>query len=260
MTELVLIRATLRELMRPKRLMVALVLVALPAVLALIWRWNMEEAFYDPEVAYNTLAAGLVFGFILLILSVIFGTGAVSQEIEQRTVVYLLTRPVPRPRILAAKFVGGLIGIVVTLWAASILLAWATYGADKMGDSRLGRDLVILLVGALAYGSLSLLLGTSVERPLLYGLFFAFGWESWVPMLPGSFGEFSVMAHLRVLAPHPQPLNDATDISDLLSALNPTEITPATAKMVLFLVILQALAASLVIFSRREYAPREDTE
>ncbi len=259
MVELTLIRATLRDLLRPKRLVVAALLILLPAALALLWRRTGGDAF-DPEAAYNTLAAVLVFGFILVILSVLFGTGAVSQEIEQRTIVYLLTRPVARARILLARFVGSLLGIVATVWLASLLLAWASYGLGRIGESQLTQDLWVLVVGALAYGSLSLLLGAAVDRSLMYGLLFAFGWESWVPMLPGTFSEFSIMAHLRVLAPHPQPPASSTDLSQLLQMLNPTTITPATSRMVLFLVIVQALVVAVVLFSLKEYAPREDAE
>ncbi|HEY3281872.1 MAG TPA: ABC transporter permease [Armatimonadota bacterium] len=259
MVDLILIRATLRELLRPRRLAIAAVLVLLPSLLAAVWRHYGEESL-TPELAYNALSTMLVFGFTLPILSVLFGTSAVSQEVEQRTIVYILSRPVARARILLARFLGGLIGITLTLCVAALLLAMTTYGFSDLGSSRLSRDLLILPVGALAYGSLSLLLATAVDRSLVYGLFFVFGWESWVPMLPGKFGEFSVMAHLRVLAPHPQPETATMDIGSLLQAMTPQAISAATAKSALLWTILLALAMAAVVFSVKEYAPREDAE
>jgi ABC-2 type transport system permease protein len=102
--DLFLLRTALRDVLRPKRLTAAILLVLLPAAIALLWRGLVPAKQFAPGDAYNSLAASLVFGFILTILSVIYGTGVVSQEMEQRTIVYLLTRPVPRWRILLAKF------------------------------------------------------------------------------------------------------------------------------------------------------------
>src|SRR5437773_229536 len=103
MTDWLLFRNSLRDLVRARRLVMTALLVALPAALAFLWRTTQGRDF-KPEVAYNSLEAGLVFGFTLVILCVIFGSGVLSQDLEERTIVYLLTRPVPRWRILLAKF------------------------------------------------------------------------------------------------------------------------------------------------------------
>ncbi len=52
---------------------------------------------------------------------------------------------------------------------------------------------------------------------LLLGLLFAFGWEWWVPNIPGDFAKLSLMAYIRVLAPHPQPLSQMRDLERLFS-------------------------------------------
>jgi ABC-2 type transport system permease protein len=260
MSDFLLFRGALRDLVRPKRLLAAAPLVVLPAALALLWRGMARAGSFQPEVVYNTLAGGLIFGFTLVILSVLFGTGVVSQEIEQRTIVYLLTRPVPRARILLAKFLGAFTGITATVWLSTLLLALIVFGPSQIGRALLRRDLLVLAVGALAYGSLFLLSATCLNRPLIYGLFFAFGWESWIPLLPGAFQKISIMTYLRVLAPHTTAEETEGGLTDILSRLSPTTISPVTARWVLPLVILVALGAALLIFSQREYAPRDDDE
>lgn len=246
----------MRDLLGVRKLATAGILILLPAAIALVWR-AAEPGHFDPELAYNTLCAELIFGFILVILSVVFGSGVVAQEVEQKTIVYLLTHAVPRWRLLLVKFVAAFLAIVLTVWLASFFLAIATFGLGHLGQSRLSRDLVVLAVGALAYGALFLLLSTLVARPLIYGLLFAFGWEIWVPNLPGDFHRLSLMAYLRILAPHPQPQSDTVDLSSLISSLNPSSITTPLAWKVLTAVIVISLALSLVAFSRREYAPRD---
>ncbi len=252
--DLFLLQTALRDVIRPRRLTTAVVLALLPGAIGLLWRTLANKNDFVPGDAYNALAASLIFGFILTILSVIYGTGVVSQEIEQRTIVYLLTRPVPRWRILLAKFAGSTLAIIVTVWVSAVLLAVAVYGPGQAFVGPLARDLRILPVGALAYGSVFLLLATLLPRPLTFGLLFAFGWETWVPSLPGSFARLSIMSHLRSLAPHV-----ASEKSAFLDLFD-TDIKPWQARLVLGLVIVIALAAALVVFSHREYAPREDTE
>lgn len=259
MSDLYLFRGALKDSLSPKKIAVALILVILPALLSLLWRTSAHSEFQE-EVVYNTLAAGLIFGFILVILAVVFGTGVVTQEIEQKTIVYLLTRPVLRWRILLVKFLAAFLVITITVSLAAVALAFATFGPDRLSESRLGRDLLVLPVGTLGYGALFLLMATVLNRPLLYGLLFAFGWESWVPNMPGNFQKVSLMSYLRVLAPHPQPEAESVEISRLLTVLNPAAISESTAKWVLLGVIVVALTAALLLFSVNEYVPRDDTE
>jgi len=255
MSDLYIFRTALKDLLRPKKVIAASALIAIPTLLAALWRINASD--FNPDATYNALTSLLVFGFLLVILSVVFSTGVITQEIEQKTIVYLLTRPVPRWRIILMKFGAAVVAITLTVWAAALAVALVTFGPGGLGESRLAQDLPILLIGALAYGAVFLLLATFLNRPLMLGLFFAFGWESWVPNLPGHFQKLSLMAYLRHLAPHPQPQTAPRGMSDLFRVLNP-DISDAMAWFVLLGVIVVALAAALTIFSTNEYVPRDD--
>jgi hypothetical protein len=405
MSDLFIFKTAVRDLLRAKRVIASLILIAAPSSIALLWRFAAADAF-DPYDAYNTLSSVVVYGFLLVILSVVFGTGVISQEIEQKTIVYLLTRPVPRWRIVLMKFLAAVTGIIVTVIASSLLLAAVTFASggeqsstlrqkdirnrdnflftlnqradpvseylhSKMDERTrntlrnsleppaapqpertnrrrgphprevlnpqvkdralrralrsvnrvletdrnfyneerfpelvlndeakqlialkptagkklahlnrvllqltypdiiaprpepvfpLTRDLIVLPVGALAYGALFLLLATLLNRPLMYGLVFAFGWESWVPNLPGKFQMVSIMTYLRALSPHPQPAAESVDLLQFLSGGNQTVISQGLARGVLIGVIVVALTIALVIFSSNEYVPREDAE
>ena len=197
----------------------------------------------------------------MVIMSLVFGTGVVSRELEQKTIVYLLTRPVPRWMILAAKILAAFVVVTAALWLSAILLALVAFFPHGLGPSRLGRDLAILPVGVLAYTSVFVCLATAFQRALLVGLFFAFGWESWVPSWPGSFQKVSLMTHLRVLAPHPVSKGGEHGLMEMLSGmLTAPSVTSSFAWTTLFTTTLVALLGALFIFSTREYAPRDDAE
>lgn len=405
MSDWFLFRAALRDMVRPKRILTALVLISLPALIALLIRLNVRPVNYRADEVYASLSSGVVFGFILVILAVVFATGALSQEVEQKTIVYLLTRPLPRWRILLAKFAAAIVAIIVTVCLSSALLAFTTfsfggaktrtplltnsdvrdpmalaqrlklhkdpvseylwterippttqlmidppkvddsmlqqargmgipvppkpkpatpgqirrelvralndviqgddplYDADRFAKSPLSptlrreaeanptgkerlrvnrllleaafpaeiahiqsvpklvtRDLLILPVGALAYAALFLFMATMLRRPLIWGLVFAFGWESWTPNLPDKFQMVSLMSYLRALAPHDKPDADTIDVTQLFSSTGGEIISNTLAWAVLAGVVVVFLFLALAAFSNREYVPREDAE
>lgn len=381
MTDFYLFRAALRDLLLPRKIISGILLALMPPFIGLLWRYGAQEDF-SAELAYNLLSAALIFGFVLVIQSVVFSTGVIAQEIEQKTIMYLLTRPVPRWRIALAKFAAAVLVTTGAAWLSCVLLAFVVFGTDLIAGSprlqtgqiknakglvtqlkespeavsfylqgelsekvkaqvdaydeerkpprrliadltadlnrilskealydkerfadvkispptqrlltqnptggagllalnrallddaypsifsrsasplpRVGRDLLILPIGALAYGAVFLLLATLVNRPLIYGLLFAFGWETWVPSLPNDFQRVSIMAYLRVLSPHQMPDSGAEGANNSLAVFNPATISQPFAWAVLIGLISLSLIAALVAFSTREYTPRDD--
>lgn len=261
MSDLTLFSNSLRDLMRPKKMLVLVLLLALSTGVAALMRFKTEAYGPDKGVEiYNTLATVMIYSFILVLLTITYGTSIISAETEQKTIVYLLTRPVPRWRILLAKFAAVFFVTTLTTYFAILLLALITYGPSGMAKSGLGRDLEILPVGVMAYGGISLLLAVLLNRPLIFGLLFAFGWETWVPSLPGSFGRLSVMTYLRVLAPHKTEGEIAAEAAAAANpfAAAPEVITHVMAWSVLSAIIVVTIVGALIIFSTREYVPRED--
>ena len=258
-----LFRSALKDLLRPKKMFAALALALAPCLIALAMRALSSTGQFRPDGAYNLLSEQLIFGFLLVILACVFATSAVSQEIEQKTVVYLLTRPVPRWRILLMKFAATFVVTVVTVWLASLLLALSTYGVSGWGASHLGRDLLIAPIACLAYGALFLLLATLFDRPLIVGLLYAFGIETWVPTLPGNFKMVSLLSYVHVLAPHtaaPVENADSADIAASLLAPPPVvgNLTPHLAWIVIIGVTIVSVLGACFVFANREYVPRED--
>jgi|GEM_PF-465087 len=266
MTDLYLIRNAIRDLTRPKKLLAALALIFAPGLLVYIMRFiklgngsghgHGHTAFNAVDI-YSLLSEKVVFGFVMVILALVFCTSVVAQEVENRTIVYLLTRPIPRFRILIVKFLPALAATLITVWLSLVFTAIAAYGFSGIVDSPLTRDLKMAPLGVLAYGSVFLLLTTLLNRPLIYGLLYAFGWETWVPNMPGSFQKLSLMAYLRVLTPHVTSEVQEVDISQAFSSVSQDNISHHMAWVVLAGTIVVSFVLSLYFFSVREYVPRD---
>ena len=74
------------------------------------------------------------------------------------------------------------------------------------------RDLALLAIGLAVYGALFAAVGAWIKRPVLVGLFFAFGWENFALALPGYMKRFTVAFYTQSLVPHAMPQdNSAVD-------------------------------------------------
>jgi ABC-2 type transport system permease protein len=253
MSDLYLFRNTLRDLIRPGKLVAAALLVAVAVLIAVLMRASAGPGHFDPAASYNGISSVLVFGYMVVILSLVFATGVIAQEIEQKTIPYLLTRPMPRWRILLAKYAAAVVVTTATVWLADFVVALTLFGPAKLGASHLWKDILILPVGAMAYSGLFLLLATIVPRALLYGLAYAFV-EPLLPMLPGDWQKISLLSYLHALAPH----LDAADLDAAGQAAGSSDIAVWLAWTVVAAVIVASVIFALAIFSTREYTPQEE--
>ncbi len=272
MVDIVLYTSALRTLARPGRLIWS-VLLALAAPLLAILVKHASSASHHPVLdpyehslhLYNAFSSLMIFGFVLVILSVLSSTGIILQEVEQKTIVYLLTRPVARWRILLARYFASITLTTAVAWGSTVLLALGTLGIGGFTQAPVGRDMGVLLLGAFAYTSLFLLLCSMVNRaliPLVAGLLYGFLWETLIPQLPGNFRAISLMSYIHVLAPH--HVNKAnTDTSGSLLGFGGTSgsgfhITTALSWGVLCSVAAGCLVLAILVFSSREYVGRAE--
>lgn len=245
----------LREYLRFRRLVPWMLLSLLCLLLAAMWQ-HLDKGASSVD-RYALVSSILVFK-LLALASAIFTTAIVSQEVEQRTIVYLLTRPVPRWQLLLVRYLASVVVVTLLGIFASVLSSMGAYGGGFASNPLLGRDALALFVGALAYGALFLMVSLLFNRALIICTLFAFGWESSVPSLPGDIYRLSVYSYLQPIANHP-----TSGGSGLLAALanaKATDITQTTAFLVLGAATALLLAAAAWWFTNNEYVAREDAE
>lgn len=248
---------SLREFLRPRRVFAWLfVVLALYGIAKLLWVLNRQ-----PTAEKIYLDTANIFLFRVLGLAcAIFSTAVISAEIEQKTIVYLLTRPIPRAgmilvRTLAAILVSALVGFV----AASVL-ALATYGPSGFGKEYFYRDLIGVIVGAFAYTSFFTLLSLWINRSMIASLLYVFGWESIVPNIPGDMRYLAISSHLEAITRRPSSGPTTNTVNALAGDAAFNTIPTGTAWMTLVVATLASLAIAAIWFSNNEYLPREDTE
>ncbi len=213
------------------------------------------------EESYSMLSSLLLFRMLPL-ASAIFSSGVLSQEIEQKTVVYLLTRPIPRPQFLLLRTLASALAVMIMAGASALGLSAAVYGGLGLSNPYLFHDLTAIAVGSLAYGTLFVLISLIVNRSMIVCLLFAFAWETSVPSMPGSVYLLSVSSYLTAIAQRPSPGNAGQNnpFGSLASALGTNTLTPDVGWMAMACLIAFCAIFGAWWFSRSEYLPREDAE
>ncbi|MEU9865172.1 ABC transporter permease [Streptomyces sp. NPDC047971] len=164
-------RLTYRALLGRRR---ALILFALPALLLLIAAAVRAFNGADDQVAADVLG-GFALATMVPLIGVIAGTGAIGPEIDDGSIVYLLSKPVKRPSIIFTKLI---VAIAVTMVFSAVPTFIAGMILNGNGQQVAVAYTVAALVASIAYSALFLLLGTVSRHAVVIGLVYALVWEA----------------------------------------------------------------------------------
>jgi ABC-2 type transport system permease protein len=201
------------------------ILLGGPVVLALAIR--IVEALNVGGVRVNGAAVNgaTIFGmmiwllyirFIVPVLGVFYGTALIADEVDDKTITYLFTRPIPRSAVLLGKYLA-YVACTVLLVLPSVMFVFFLIVPSGGGSiaaefPSLVADFGMLAVGLAAYGALFALVGTRLKRPLVIGLVFAFGWEPAVLLFPGYLKRLTVAYYLQALVRHQMPQDSTVSV------------------------------------------------
>ncbi len=192
--------------------------------------------------------------FIVPVLGVFYGTALIADEVEDKTITYLFTRPMPRSAVLFGKYLAYLACTVLLVLPSVMLVFFLVVPTGGSGIAEafpaLLADLAMLAIGLAAYGAVFALVGARMKRPLIVGLVFAFGWEPLVLLFPGYLRRFTVAYYLQGLVTHQMPQDSAVSMLFQIFHEVPSVLTSLVSLAVIIAVTLW-LAGRAV--SDREY-------
>ena len=253
----------LSEMLWSRRSVFLALVVGGPVIVAIVLR--ALDAFHLPALQVNGVRVGgpLVFGmmiwflylrFIVPILGVFYGTALIADEVDDKTITYLFVRPIPRGAVLLGKYLAYL-SCTVLIVLPSVMLVY--FLVVPIGDGSIARtfpdllkDLVLLALGLAAYGAVFAFIGAQLRRPLLFGLFFAFGWEFVTLAVPGYLKKFTVAYYVQGLVPHAMPQDSAAALLQSIFRDQPSGWVGISA---LLLIIGGFLFLAVRAVERREY-------
>jgi ABC-type transport system involved in multi-copper enzyme maturation permease subunit len=207
----------------------------------------------DPVGMFGAIIWILFLWFIVPILGVFYGTSLIADEVDDKTITYLFTRPVRRGAVVVGKYIAYLTctSLVVLPSVMVVYFLMVPFRLIPASFTSLLIDLGVLGLGLAAYGALFALVGAALRRPLITGLVFVFGWELVTLFMPGYLKRFTLAYYLQTLVPHAMPSGDT--LSLLQGAFFRELPSVWTCLFWLAVATLASLALAVRVVERREY-------
>ena len=252
---------SLGEMLWSRRTLFLIVVLGAPVLLALVFRivdiWWRAPLTVNGErvsgvVLFGVLIWWVYLRFVVPVLGVFYGTALIADEVEDKTITYLFTRPVPRSAVLFGKYLAYLACTTLVVLPSVLLVFFLLVPLREIGTSftTLLIDLGLLALGLAVYGGIFAFVGTWLKRPLIAGLVFAFGWEQIAMLMPGYLRRLTAVYYLQGLVPHAIP-------SDGIVSLLAYTFSDTPGAAVCLISLGSALIVSLVLaartIGRREY-------
>ncbi|MBN2207189.1 MAG: ABC transporter permease [Candidatus Aminicenantes bacterium] len=240
---------------KTRRTLAFLLIALIPVAIATIFRFRQAfegDGSYDGLYLFTNVIMTFFLQFLVLILTLFFGTSVLSEEVEGRTLTYLVTRPVSKAALLVGKYLAYSLIVSVLVWtglvACFLILCFARLGEAQVWMVLL-RYLGVLTLGILAYGAFFTFLGSFLKKSIMVGLIFSFGWENVIQYFPGSTQRFAIVHYLKSLLPG--VLQSRGRFSFLTFRLNPTSWPVSI--LTLLLITAGFLTLAVLLFQSKEY-------
>ncbi len=164
------LRISLRQLSGPVRLAVVVFLSAIPIVITAI--------IVGTRGGGDGLVGGILNGMlataILPIVTMALATTAFGNELEDKTLGYLVLKPVSRLRLVAPKFAVIVLMAGPLLVLSGVVTTLIAFDADARAAAAVA---VGIAVGSIVYASVFMWLGLMTTRALGFALLYVFLWE-----------------------------------------------------------------------------------
>jgi ABC-type transport system involved in multi-copper enzyme maturation permease subunit len=202
-----------------------------------------------PLAVFSRWVVFLLFlGFLMPLFSLSFATGALGLEREGRSLVWLMTRPLPRSGVYLAKFLGML------PWCLALTVGG--FGLLCLAGGQTGRQAFPLyapgiFAGTVAFAALFHLFGALLPRPSIVGLLYAFFFETLLSELPipGTLKRLSINYYTRCLL---YSAAEGQDVPVESSSLF-VPVGPATAWAVLLGATVGLTVLGMWLFAKMEH-------
>ncbi len=151
----------------------------------------------DPDVRDwgSAVLVGLGLAVVLPLVALIVGTGVLGMEIDDGTLLHILTKPLPRREIVITKLVVAS-AVCIAVGATALFVAGAIADGVRLGAGFAAGG----AVAAVAYSALFAALSTMIRRPVLAGLLYILIWEGMLGNLLSGTAVLSIQQYAVTIA------------------------------------------------------------
>jgi len=238
---------TFRYLLGTRRVIATALLALVPIIVTVSLAAARVERFNI--LLFQDVMIPVFLQVVLIFVTLVNATALIREEIDDNTLPFLLTRPISKPALVAYKYVGYLVAILVLVLPPVVVAYGVTEAYGGLGFAAdadvLWGFLAVTILGVAAYGALFLFISVLIRRPLAVGLLIGFVWESVVDSIPGDVPKLSVIHYLKTI------LKDVVAIGPLGGYSSDIGAGAAAAVLIAFSIAMVILSA--FVFQQMEF-------
>lgn len=189
---------TARVLLGNRRAVAIGLVMLLPVLIAILFRASQEDSLTPPAEFAGDLVGALVLAILLPLVALVMGTAAIGNEIEDGTVVFLLSKPIDRHRVVVVKAAVAAAASAIVCVPTTVATTWIITGGND-GGLTVGLGLAAL-VASIVYSVVFVALSTATSRALVIGLMYVFVWEAVLANVFSGLAWLSVRAYSEAVA------------------------------------------------------------
>lgn len=241
----------LKRLLRARKTLVLLVVQFLPVLFAIVYIFYDE---IDGLAIFSETVEGVIFPFLLPLAAIFYGGPALVDEMEGRTLTYLLLRPISKPILYMGKWLASTtvaVGLVVLpVLVLLFLVMIAAGGAGGTSMAGIAQILGATVLGTACYTAVFAFLGALIAKSQFPSIIYFVAFEMICPLFP-ILELLSVRFHMRTAA----GFNAAQRMGFLDSLLfdEPMDIPWWAGFVVLSTFCAAMVAAGAAVFSTKQY-------
>ncbi|MGE3819204.1 MAG: ABC transporter permease [Isosphaeraceae bacterium] len=249
---LTLLKISIQQFVRGRRLLVLALLFSLPTALTLLSRYFNEDYYDEIDRARQFILFVMIPQALVPLTALVLASGMIRDEVEGQTLTYLLIRPLPRPSIYVAKLLAAwLVSTALATVFTTVAVVAIHWGTPELWGEMIPRQAAQLTglsaLSLLVYATLFGLFGLLVRWILPLGVAYILLFEGLFANVDFSIRRLTLLWYVRILAERWFGIHDdawSIDLETVPSA-NEALLTLLTAALVM------AVAGAL-IFGARE--------
>ena len=246
-------RITFDQTIKSKKTIFMLLVTFLPVFMTLYYRIAQPEHFIQPPLVLVHIMMFYLL-FVSILVALFYGNAMIGDEVDNRTIIYYFTRPIPKYTIIIGKFVAYIASVFLII-IPPMLISFLIIASDKemsrdfaITVDTFARQLGVILLGLIVYGSIFMFFGTSLKHPIISGLLLAFGWEKIMLIVPGLIRKFSVSHYLISAFPIDPSMRTALD-----DVSKGTTSSPTASIITIIIITIVFLGLSIYTIYNKEY-------
>jgi ABC-type transport system involved in multi-copper enzyme maturation permease subunit len=240
---------------KARRMKIFLFLSLIPVIillLAKIGEIGNPDGYIRAARIFSQMLLVIYIKLLIPILALLYGSIIINEEVDQKTLVFLTTSPIPKPAVLLGKY-AAYATLTSIILGIGLFLSLVIVNVNHLGRlTHVNVFFNFLGVGVLAlvaYMAFFSFLGALLKKSMIIGLFFVFGWEIVASLFPGMTQKLTFSYYIKSLLPY--SADDGSFLSFLMVQVEP--ISKAGAVIVLLLSIVVFLTAGSYLFQKKEY-------